>query len=443
MIVNQTKPKFMIRKFTTCLMLYSCFLLSSCKDEKEAPQPNAPTLAVNATTGKANDTEFTFTISEVNADAITLFPYGKDKPKLGTVQLSKSSFIGGVATVKFKYQQVGTFPAVVVANNHTENGNSIKNQLSNQINITITSNKGALSTFTLEFVKDEKTVIAASSVTPDPLTVGNITVTLPYGVDKTKLRAVFQADPFAVVKIGDVVQKSGETVNDFTTSKTYTVVSQDGTVNSSYSVTAVVTAPAVYRGLKSASGKLISKAAKDKAIPAFADSVNNFIVFYDTLGTPANKLDSILVGYTLPDFASIDIKQDALFKAIPSGQGSQKVTVKAQDPAIPPKDYALYAVDAPKLTLSFNGLSPVVMGKTTNFDIELRVLKQTPKSIATTMNIALPAGVTVTSIEADGNVVVSGAVINYTKPVTFKLTVVDSNIGKTYVVTYTATLVQL
>lgn len=56
----------------------------------------------------------------------------------------------------------------------------------------------------------------------------NIRVTVPYETDVTKLAAVFKCSDGCTVKVNDIVQKSGETVNDFKDKVIYTVVAQDG-----------------------------------------------------------------------------------------------------------------------------------------------------------------------------------------------------------------------
>lgn len=57
---------------------------------------------------------------------------------------------------------------------------------------------------------------------------GSIIVKVPYGTDITKLVAVFNSSADSIVKVDDDIQKSGETVKDFTHPVKYTVVAQDG-----------------------------------------------------------------------------------------------------------------------------------------------------------------------------------------------------------------------
>lgn len=55
-----------------------------------------------------------------------------------------------------------------------------------------------------------------------------IYLTVPYGADLKNAVATFTCSRGAVVKVNGVVQKSGETPNDFTKEVTYTVIAQDG-----------------------------------------------------------------------------------------------------------------------------------------------------------------------------------------------------------------------
>lgn len=66
------------------------------------------------------------------------------------------------------------------------------------------------------------------------------TITVPFGTDVTNLIATFTASEGAVVKIGSTVQESGTTANDFSSPKTYTIVSEDGLTINNYTMTVVV-----------------------------------------------------------------------------------------------------------------------------------------------------------------------------------------------------------
>jgi hypothetical protein len=68
-----------------------------------------------------------------------------------------------------------------------------------------------------------------------------ISVKVPFGTDVTKLAAVFTCSEKASVKVTNVDQFSGVTINDFTNPVKYTVMAQDGSVQD-YTVTVTTTA---------------------------------------------------------------------------------------------------------------------------------------------------------------------------------------------------------
>lgn len=63
-----------------------------------------------------------------------------------------------------------------------------------------------------------------------------VTVSMMKAADKTKLVATFTTNEGDVVKVGDVVQVSGKTVNDFTNPVDYIVTNSDGSKSALYSV---------------------------------------------------------------------------------------------------------------------------------------------------------------------------------------------------------------
>ncbi len=64
----------------------------------------------------------------------------------------------------------------------------------------------------------------------------NINIKVPFGTDVTKLAAVFKCSDNSTVKVNNIRQTSGATINDFTNTKIYTVIAQDGSMQD-YTVT--------------------------------------------------------------------------------------------------------------------------------------------------------------------------------------------------------------
>jgi len=464
----------MIRKFTVCLMTcLTLLIVSSCKDE--APSPPKPSFTVNATSGIAGVTKFTFTINQVSADALTLFPYGVDHGAMGTVSIDPASFSGNQATVVFTYATVGTWQAVVRSNNHSGDGKSVKNTESDPVTITISNNQGSLdaANFTLgDYTKDAKnpvkglktdTVFVSKTATSR---IDTIKVTLPYGVDVTKLRAIFSADQAAVVTANGTTQQSATTENNFTTPVVYTVKSADGSYTSTYRVVAIVKPVEKWTGIKAISGKLQSKSVKDRAVQGYADSVANTIAFIDTLGSAAvasTRFDSVRVNYALDGSFAVmkygsptgTLKVDSMINI---GGNNVVLTVKSQDSTNTSKAYKVFVVDAPKMDLLFYNLKPKVKATQSEYNYVFNVLTQSDKHYDVEYIInQLPANtnvVRVDAIDGDGNVVNLGGLndlddignVNFATPVSIKVTLHNSALngggGLDYVVTYKASLKQ-
>jgi hypothetical protein len=436
------KPNVMIRKFTYCLLVCSTFLmLSSCSDD-EAPSPPKSSFTVDQNSGLADDTEFTFVVDQVNADAISLLPYGTENASLGGILIQ--SFTNGKATVKFKYSQVGTFNAVVVTNNHTADGKSVKKTVSDAKTITITSGKNTISDFSLSQKVGDKTVESTGTTIDEA--AGTIKVTVPYGVDVTKLVAKYTVSSFTSVKVAGADQKSGETVNNFTNPLTYTVTANNGTVKT-YIVSVDVTPIELNTNLKSFGGKLTSTAVKDRVVPGYVDNDDHFVVIYDVLGSGSDRFDSVRVNYEVEGkfsyvrYGTPKLKQDSLLNLTTTKQ----VIVVAQDSTngAGKQTYDILSTDAPKLTLTSVGLNPVVEGSNDGFTITLKVLKQTNiAALVVNTDVTNPSAQVSTKIRVNGTLYNPGdnVTADFSQDVKFVLIVTDDRIGKTYEVVYTVSV---
>ncbi|MEI9920053.1 MAG: hypothetical protein WDO14_14835 [Bacteroidota bacterium] len=412
-----------------CLLWVS---VNSCKDD-EASQPPTPTFTVDRTSGLYNSTEFVFTIDQVGSNAVSLLPYGEDHPNDAGVLVPSSSFTNGKATVKFVYSKVGTFNAVVVANNHTGDGLSVKNTLSAPQAITITSNRNAITDFS--FDKSTKTVIDTTAHT--------ITVTVPFGTDLTGLKAKFTTSDFATVTVGGTAQTSGTSANNFSSPVTYAVKAQNGTTSQDWTVTVNTTPVETDHSFKSASGIIANTGdAAGRALPSSLDNTGHIIVVYDTAGVDPDDYDSVAFtfarnnsfGYVklgthkLSDKDTLDLSSD------------QTVTAVAQDSSR--VDYTLAFRAAPELTVSFPALNPLVEGSNDgSFAVNLNVLTGTTvAALKPTLDFG---GATIGQIKIDKGSdpainYNAGDTVNFTKPVTFIVPVTDG--GVTYNVRYTVTL---
>lgn len=434
----------MMKRFTAFLLFCAAILVLSRCDDDEASSPPKTTFTVDKTSGLANDTEFTFVVDQVTASDISLLPYGTDHPSLGGIRITK--FVDGKATVKFKYEQVGAFQAVVVTNNHSADGESVKSTLSDAKAVTITSDKKEI--FEFSFEKSTSVAIDAAAKT--------ITVAVPFGTDVTALKAKFSVSLFSTVMVGSTAQTSDATTNNFTNPVVYTIKSNDGT-SVNYTVTVNVTPVEQTFNIKGATGKVVGGDAKDRVLPGSVDNVGHTVVLYDTAGAPATRFDAVTLNYEMEGkFAYLKsggkkLKQDTQFDLNPF----KTVEAYSQDSlgAGGKEDYRVFATDAPRLNFSFDGLSPQVKGDIDNFTITLKVLKIAGTALSTTADIEeLPAGVTASESDleyqdANGNWVPfsQGDVVDYTKNVNFRLPVTDSRLdgGVTYWATYKVSVIYL
>lgn len=426
-------------KLFSLLAVY--LLASSCNSDEDVSAPPASTITVNATSGLVGDTEFTFTITSADASAVTVLPKGEANTGKAGILVSKSQFAGGsTATVKYTYNEPGTFAPVVVTTNYSLDGKSVKRTVSAPLSVTITSNKNEISAFT--FVQKVGDIEYKSDSTKIDQVAGTIKVWVPYNPfgkagGLTAAKATFTAAAFSTVKVGATEQKSGETANNFTAPVAYTATAQNGTVKN-YTVTVVAQAVETDNTIKAFSAKSIAKSNKDRVLSGSVDNTGKKLVLYEKYNIAANAkddFDSLRISYELKGkFATASLKQDSLLNL---KTGTKALTVTAQDAST--GAYTIYATNAPKFEIAFNGLIPTAAGATTDFGINVNVLKGTTvASLATTSTTTLPAGVTVTGVKADGVAFTSGDTIDFSEPVEFELTVNDTNIGVTYKVIYTA-----
>jgi hypothetical protein len=424
----------MIRKFTNGLIALSLMLfLSSCNDDEVSPPPKT-TFTVDKTSGLANATEFTFIVDQVDAKSISLLPYGTEKLTLGGQLIT--NFVDGKATVKFTYAQVGSFNAVVVTNNATGDG-EFANTYSDPIQITITSDQTSFGEFAIDGSSEIKTVGS------------NITVTMPFGTNAASLKPKFTLSPFSTATVDGAAVKSGETVVNFTTPKTFVVKADNNVSTSNYTVTVNVTPVETDNTIKTVTAKLGSKGLADKLVQASVDNTTKIIVVYDTLSTAA-RFDTVRLSYELGGkfsnlkYAGKKAPQDFLVSLLED----KTVKVTGQDSVM--SDYTVKWASAPKVTLAFNGLNPVVKGSTGNFAIGVNVLTGTDvDSLVPTATITSSAGVTVTSMsiisldEDDEEVVtpfLSGVTpVDFSDPVVLRLQVLDPG-GFSYHVDYKVTV---
>jgi hypothetical protein len=200
------------------LSIIVLIIFTGCEDD-EPVTPSVPCMEIPSGTVTVN-TPLVFRVCS-QADVFTVWPgdegqkyenYGIDKG----IQLTADSLL-------YTYTVPGDYQITVVAVNQL-NGESVF-AVSNY-NISVTESQAALKSLTYDAVFPP----VNASFEGD-----TIKMTVPFTTDITNLVLNFDAG-FATVYVGDVVQESGATANDFSTPVTYTIVSWDNEITNKYIV---------------------------------------------------------------------------------------------------------------------------------------------------------------------------------------------------------------
>ncbi len=114
-----------------------------------------------------------------------------------------------------------------------------ENNFTKPVNYTITAADGTLQHYTVTVFVNQNSAndiaeFSLNGIPANTITGNQIIVTLPYGSDVTALTANFVSTGTKVL-VGEQLQTSGVTTNDFTNPVTYTVVAEDGSTHN-YSV---------------------------------------------------------------------------------------------------------------------------------------------------------------------------------------------------------------
>ena len=189
--------------------------------------------------------------------------------------------------------------AVVKVGEEVQISGVTENDFSNPVKYTVTAQDGSTRNYTVIVTvapSSEKLMKEFGFAAPKAAGIideaaKSISIRVPYGTDVTKLAAVFVGSDNSIVKVNDDVQKSGETIRDFTNPVIYTIVAQDGSAQD-YTVT--VTAAAenekymaefAFEGLNPAAKGIIDQHNRTIkiSIPAEID-VSNLVASFSYIG---------------------------------------------------------------------------------------------------------------------------------------------------------------
>ena len=144
----------------------------------------------------------------------------------------------------------------------------------------------------------------------------SVTIEVPAGTDKTKLKASFKISDKAKLFIGTVEQKSGETVNDFsniTDGVKLTVKAEDGTTQE-YTVKVYVEIKLVEFGFKQADNSALS--ADVKSHVGYSPYFGRIIVTKLPVGTPESSLATLKPYFTVSEGVTVSAKDVPLTSGV-------------------------------------------------------------------------------------------------------------------------------
>ncbi|HRS66675.1 MAG TPA: hypothetical protein P5519_12405, partial [Spirochaetia bacterium] len=230
-----------------CVLIITALVLAGC------PQPTNP-----EATKSSEKALLTFKFEQAKNTAVLTTDYvGSWNPIL------QKWTVGPLPAGTNVTSLVATFTvsdkATVTVNGVTQTSGVTANDFSTPKTYTVTAEDGSTATYTVEVTVAQPS--SAKDITAYSLTDGTynfvgvidenatpnptITVSIPAAIGRTNLIATFTlSDSHAVAKVGDTVQVSGTTQNNFTNPVNYVVTAQDNTTKT-YTVTVVAPTPAV------------------------------------------------------------------------------------------------------------------------------------------------------------------------------------------------------
>ena len=252
-------------------------------------------------------------------------------------------------------------------------------------------------------------------------TSGNtITLTLPNGTSPSVLASLvanFTSSPKSTVTIGQVSQVSGQTVNDFSTSKVYTVTAEDGSTKN-YTITVTI-----QQSQKSTEKDFLTYSIN--GVPGVISG--NTITLTLPSGTSLANLSAVYTTSpksTVTTGANTTNFTNPVTYVVTAEDGSTKtyivtVTINSTNP------------NSLADLISFGFSNPNVTGVISGKNVTLTVPTGTyVKSLVASFVVSPGATVKVSNITQISN----GSVIDYSAPVTFVITSQDGKTINSYVV---------
>ncbi len=340
-------------------------------------------------------------------------PFGTDLTKL--VAIYNASALSTV-TVK----------SVVQSNGTTEN------DFSQVLTYTVTAEDGSYQnydvTLTIESKSKAKDITDFSIVSPTitaTIDQNNITATVPYGTDLTKLVVNFTASNLATVMVKGVTQISGQTVNDFTNSLTYVVTAEDGSAQNYVVIFTIAPDPRsnekelVSFGFVSPAVTALINGTTITATLPYGTDLSNLLVNFGASDKSTVSINGIpqISGTTKNNFSSV-----VIYKVTAENGTTKEFTVIVGLAKNSAKEITSFLFTNPASSASFNGTT-----------ISLQVPFGTDvKKLIASFTVSAGANVKVGNVNQQSGVTTN----DFTNPVSYTVTAEDGTSQVYTVVVY-------
>lgn len=306
------------------------------------------------------------------------------------------------------------------------------NDFTNAVIYTVTAEDGSVKNYIVTIsiapkkLSSAKDISSFSILTPAiscKINGTDITATLPYGTDLTKLIAVYNASALTTVTVNSIVQVNGSSVNDFSQVVTYTVTAEDGTYQN-YDVTLITE-------VKSNAKDITDFSFVTPAISATIDQTNITTTF--PFGTDVSNL---IVNFTVSNLAVVTVNGVTQISGTTPNDFTLPVTYVVTAENGTTQTYTVTVIIAPNPKsnandlLSFGFVSPAVTAVVNGTNVTATLPYGTDLTkLLVNFIVSDKATVSVNGVNQ-----VSGTTVNnFSSPVTYSITAENGTV-KTYTI---------
>lgn len=256
-----------------------------------------------------------------------------------------------------------------------------------------------------------------------------VVVHVPYGTDRTNLVATFTISPYATAKVGNLLQESAVTANNFTNPVVYSIISQDESVEF-YTITVIVD--------PNTENKFISFSFQDLS-PVIGGTIDHVSHTIELKVPQSTNRTALVASFVVSDNSEVYIGTVQQVSGVTANNFTNPInyTVIAENGAI--QDYLVTVINLPLQTgksitaFSFPDFDPDVVGSIDENTGNITAI--VPFGTDVTALVATFSNSLLSTVHVGSVLQVSGTTPNdFTNPVSYVVTAEDGS-TQTYVVT--------